>query len=142
MKILYISAIILLLANPLWAQQKLNKEDKVKGTYHTRYKEDSTRIRLNAKLEIKDFYSYHFIAGDREMNCRLSMGNWTVAGDTLMLVSFDENQLPEKYQFQTLFCKWRNFKKSRFLIKNNKLIALYRNRRGRWKKGKVYRRNR
>lgn len=139
-KTLYISSVILLLTNSLWAQQALKNEEKIKGIYHTRYREDSTRIRLNAKLEIKDFYSYHFMAGDKDMNCRLSMGNWTVAGDTLMLVSYPENQLPEKYQFQTLFCKWRDFKKSRFLIKNNKLIALYRNRKGKWKRGKTYKR--
>ena len=142
---IYLIVIILLWANSLLAQtpaQKLlmQKEDALKGIYHAKYKEDSTKLRFNVKLEIKSFYSYHFIAGDKDMNCRLSLGNWSIKGDTLLLVSFDENQLPDKYQFQTLFCKWKDFKKSLFLIKKNKFISLYRNRRGKWRRGIVYRR--
>lgn len=118
--------------------QDLKREATLKGTYRGRYR-DTARIRFKAELEIKNFYFYEFIAGSKDLDCRSSLGNWTNKGDTLILVSFEENQLPEKYQFQTLFCKWRKFNKSHFLIKKNKLIHLYRNQRGKWRRGVVYR---
>ncbi|WP_299460018.1 hypothetical protein [uncultured Microscilla sp.] len=97
-------------------------------------------IRYQGTLEIKKFNTFEFRASGKEMNCKLSLGQWISQGDTLILNSFKENDLPDQFQFQTLFCKWWPFKQKRFLIRNNKLIALRKNRRGKWRKGKAYRR--
>lgn len=144
MKIIYLSVLLLCFSSVLLAQttpaSKPTKDEKLQGVYRARFKETGTKIRFKAKLEIKNFYAFDFIAGDNDMNCRVSLGQWTTKGDTLILESYPENQLPEKYQFQLLFCKWYKFPRSRFLIKGNKLVGLYRNKRGRWRRGMVYRR--
>ncbi|OJJ17842.1 hypothetical protein BKI52_28705 [marine bacterium AO1-C] len=143
MKTIYLSVILLCISPILWAQtpqtNKFTKAEKVKGSYHARFKEDSTKTRFNAKLDIENFFSFDFIATNKDLDCRVSLGQWTTKGDTLILESYPKKQLPDKYQFQLLFCKWYEFPRIRFLIKENKLVRLYRNRRGKWRKGKVYR---
>jgi len=142
MKTIYLSVILLCISSGVFAQNsqnKFTKEDQIKGSYHARFKEKSTKGRFNAKLDIENFFSFDFIATNKELDCRTSLGQWTTKGDTLILESYPKKQLPDKYQFQLLFCSWYKFPRSRFLIRKNCLIALRQNKRGKWRRGKVYR---
>ncbi|EAY29060.1 hypothetical protein M23134_02251 [Microscilla marina ATCC 23134] len=108
------------------------------GKYMVKFKDQT--IRYWGTLEIKKFNTFEFRARSKEMNCKFSLGQWISQEDTLTLNSFKENELPDQFQFQTLFCKWWPFEQKRLLIKKNKLIVLRKNQRGKWRKGKAYRR--
>ena len=145
MKTLYLELILLCISVSVFAQTPATHpaqplQDKVKGTYRARFKEDSTKIRFKAQLDIENFFSFDFMATNDDLDCRTSLGQWTTKGDTLILESYPLKQLPDEYQFQLLFCKWYKFPRDRFLIKDNCLIALYKNKHGKWRRGKIYRR--
>lgn len=106
------------------------------GKYVVKFK--NNKIRYQGTLTINKYNAFEFRASGKEMACMFSLGEWTQQGDTLTIHSFKEDELPDQFQFQTLFCQWKKFDQSRFLIKKKKLIALRKNRRGRWKRGSVY----
>lgn len=108
------------------------------GKYEIKLKHN--KIRYKGTLEVNQFNAFEFRVSGKEMNCMLSLGQWTRKRDTLTLNSFKESELPDQFQFQTLFCKWWAFTQSRFLIKKNKLVALRKNKRGKWRRKQAYKR--